>query len=296
MSAKKVTAKKARAADESKAKAAEKAKPKAKGKAKAKASSGAQAHRVLNCLPSPGADQDWGVAQAAAAGVVRATSGPLPASVDMRDDTWWPIFDQAATGSCVGQASAGSMLRWTFTNAGKLDKATPLSARYVWMAAKETDAITTQATTFIDADGTTLKAALDVARKFGVVTEDLLPFMGTGLYAGDMKTFYAIAANRKIASYYRLQPGDWRRWLAEVGPIMCRLDVDPTWDNVSTDGKLDTYRGPGRGGHAVCMVGYDADRFVVRNSWGTAWGAKGYGFATTAYATKAFTEAYGVKL
>ena len=134
------------------------------------------------------------------------------------------------------------------------------------------------------------------ARKFGVVTEDLLPFMGTGLYAGDVKTFYAIAANRKIASYYRLQPGDWRRWLSEVGPVMCRLDVDPTWDNVGTDGKLDAYGGPGRGGHAVCMVGYDADRFIVRNSWGTPWGDKGYGYATTAYATKAFTEAYGVKL
>ena len=44
------------------------------------------------------------------------------------------------------------------------------------------------------------------------------------------------------------------------------------------------------------MVGYDADRFIVRNSWGTPWGDKGYGYATTAYATKAFTEAYGVKL
>jgi len=32
------------------------------------------------------------------------------------------------------------------------------------------------------------------------------------------------------------------------------------------------------GGHAVLAVGYDdaKKRFVVRNSWGTGWGLKGY--------------------
>src|SRR4029077_5015537 len=32
------------------------------------------------------------------------------------------------------------------------------------------------------------------------------------------------------------------------------------------------------GGHAVLAVGYDdtQQRFIVRNSWGTAWGMKGY--------------------
>jgi hypothetical protein len=251
--------------------------------------------RILNCLPSAGADQDWGLEQAAAAGAV-AAAGPLPASVDLRDESWWPIRDQGGTGSCVGQATADALLRWHFVKAKRLDKATPLSVRYVWMAAKETDSLTSQATTFIDADGTTLKSALDVARKFGAVTEDLLPFMGTGLYAGDVKTFYAVAANRKIASYYRLEPKEWRRWIAEVGPILCRLDVDKTWDEVKPDGVLATYRGPGRGGHAVAMVGYTKDHFIVRNSWGTPWADKGYAYASNAYANRAFTEAYGIKL
>ena len=32
------------------------------------------------------------------------------------------------------------------------------------------------------------------------------------------------------------------------------------------------------GGHAVCCVGYDDSKqlFIVRNSWGTGWGLKGY--------------------
>lgn len=289
MSAKKATGKKATSEGKAEPKVATKKATTRKAKA------GGGVTRILNVLPSPNTDQDWGVEQAAAAGAV-AAAGPIPARVDLRDDTWWPILDQGSTGSCVGQATAGSILRWHFVKASRLDNGTPLSVRYIWMAAKETDALTSTATTFIDGDGTTLKAALDVARKFGVVPDDMLPFMGNGLYAGDVKTFYAIAANRKIASYYRLQPEDWKRWLAEVGPILVRLDVDGTWDNVGKNGILTKYVGNGRGGHAVSLVGYTATHFIVRNSWGTGWGDNGFAYATVAYATKAFTEAYGVKL
>lgn len=31
------------------------------------------------------------------------------------------------------------------------------------------------------------------------------------------------------------------------------------------------------GGHAVCIVGYDAEGFIFKNSWGTQWGENGYG-------------------
>ena len=39
------------------------------------------------------------------------------------------------------------------------------------------------------------------------------------------------------------------------------------------------------GGHAVVAVGYDADRFVVRNSWGSAWGDDGYCTMPVEYVT-----------
>jgi hypothetical protein len=251
-------------------------------------------HRVLNCLPSPSPESDWGVAQAEAVGTL-ARVARIPDSVDLRAD-WWPVNDQGATGSCVGQATADGLARWHFVMAGRLPEALPPSIRYVWMAAKETDQYTDSPSTFLEEDGTSLKAALDVIRKYGVVTTDELPFTGP-LYGGDPKTFYAIAATRKIASYYRLNVGDWKAWLSGTGPILARLDVDPTWDNAtSTGGNLDTYTGPGRGGHAIAIVGYTPDRFIVRNSWGTAWGDNGFGYASLAYAQKAFTESYGIRL
>ena len=105
------------------------------------------------------------------------------------------------------------------------------------------------------------------------------------------------AAIRKIVSYFCLNVGDWKNWLATNGPILARLDVDLTWDHATaTGGNLDVYSLSGRGGHAIAIVGYTADRFIVRNSWGSGWGDDGFGYASMGYAMSAFTESYGVRV
>ena len=249
--------------------------------------------RVLNVLPSKNVDQDWAFENASGAGIVRATR--LPAEMDLRE-SWWKIGDQGATGSCVGWATADSVLRWMYVRSGQIPMTDRLSTRFIWMAAKETDEFTSAPTTFIEDDGTSLKAALDVARKFGAVTDKVLPFSGQ-LYPYPAKTFYAMAAKLKIKSYFNLgrAGSSWRTWIATQGPILTRLDVDATFDGVGKDGKMDVYQAStASGGHAVAIVGYTRTAFIVRNSWGTSWGASGYAFASVKYAEKAFTEAYGV--
>ena len=193
------------------------------------------------------------------------------------------------------------MLRWHFVKAGAIGKPDKLSTRFIWMAAKETDEFMSRPTTFIESDGTSLKAALDIARRYGVVLDRLLPFKSRRLYPGGADTFYAIAAQLRIASYFNLGRDltQWRIWLANNGPILTRLNVDATWDNArSTGGNLDTYQpATTRGGHAVALVGYTADRFIVRNSWGTqSWGDKVFGYASVSYAQIAFTEALRLAL
>ncbi len=255
--------------------------------------------RVLNCLPSKDQEQDFFIEHAKDAGVMAAAPRAIPAAKDLRE-AWWKINDQASTGSCVGWASADGVLRWHYVKGGRIAKTERIAPRFQWMAAKETDAYTTQPTTFIDSDGTTLKAALDIARKYGAVRETVLPFDSGKLYGGDVKSFYALAAQLKISSYFNLgrDLAAWKAWLATKGPILTRLEVDATWDDAPANkGNLDLYRpNTVRGGHAVALVGYTADRFIVRNSWGTSWGDKGFGYASAAYAQAAFTEAYGVAL
>ncbi len=80
------------------------------------------------------------------------------------------------------------------------------------------------------------------------------------------------------------------------GPILTRLGVDKTWDQATnTNGVLAKYKpNTVRGGHAVCLVGYTEDYFIVRNSWGKSWGDKGFAYASNDYAAAAFKkEAYG---
>ena len=254
--------------------------------------------RILNCIPSRETERDWRMENAAGAGLMAARP-VIPPSKDLREN-WWKIGNQESTGSCVGWATADSVLRWHFVKSNWLPKDRSLSPRFIWMASKETDQFVSQPTTFIEMEGTSLKSALDIARKFGVVPDSVLPFASGKLYPKEAQTFYALAAQLKIASYFNLGTnlGNWRMWLATKGPILTRLGVDATWDNADvTQGNLDVYKPDTvRGGHAVALVGYTKDRLIVRNSWGTTWGDKGYGYASLEYAQAAFTEAYGVTL
>jgi hypothetical protein len=252
---------------------------------------------ILNCLPSRDRQNDWPMDSAEEAGLLAVAA--IPPSKDLRE-SWWKIGSQGGTGSCVGWATADSVLRWHFVKAKRLPQLELLSVRYIWMAAKETDEFVSRPTTFIEKDGTSLKSALDIARKLGVVLDSALPFGSGRLYGGEASTFYALAAQRRIASYFSLgtRLTDWRRWIATNGPILTRLDVDATWDNASsTQGKLDSYQPSTEPrGHAIALVGYTPNSFIVRNSWGTSWGDKGFAYATDAYASAAFTEVYGAVL
>lgn len=249
---------------------------------------------VLNCVKSERPEDDWTFEDAIDAGVVDSAA-PVPAAKDLRE-TWWEINDQKKTGACVGFATAYGILRWHYVNESRITTDDLPSARFIWMANKETDEITSYPTTFLERDGTQTKLALSVARKYGCVLEELLPMDGK-LSTMKRAAFYARASKLRISSYHNLGKDldDWRRWLAFQGPILTRLGVDNTWDRASeTGGQLDVYLPDTvRGGHAVCLVGYEKDRFIVRNSWGTHWGDKGFAYASIEYTKAAFTEAFG---
>lgn len=258
------------------------------------------ADRICNLVPSRDTSSDWTFGNAMAAGAVGAPAA-LPSSVDLRK-SWWKINDQKNTGSCVGWATADGVMRYHLVQANRLGQNQLLSPRFVWMASKETDEFTTRPETFIEGAGTSLKSAMDIARKYGTVLETDLPFtIGTLMFVGNENTFFAGASTRKAANYFNLGKNlnQWKSWLATTGPILAGLNVDATWDNATaTAGKLDTFQpSTTRGGHAICIVGYTTDRFIIRNSWGTSWGKAGFGFATASYITDGFfAESYGVTL
>jgi hypothetical protein len=258
----------------------------------------ASQERIRNCIESPNQHEDWSLERAKRLGL-SARRKKLPAAIDLRKP-WWTVRNQGTTGSCVGWAFADSLLRYHFVASRMIRKSERVSVRYIWMAAKETDAECRYPTTFIDDAGTSAKAALKVVKKFGALKASVLPFDGE-LVKLKEGNFLKVAGRLKIKAYFNLggrQPGKLERfkeWLAYHGPILTRLKCDPSWNNIKRDGKLQKYdRKRARGGHAVSIVGYTPAHFIIRNSWGTSWGHKGFAYASYEYTTDAFHEAYGI--
>jgi hypothetical protein len=223
---------------------------------------------------------------------------PLPDTVDLRQG-WHTVSDQGHTASCVGWTVADSVLRWHLVKAGRLPTDQPLSARHVWMAAKETDQREEYPSTFLEQDGTSLKAGLDVVRKFGAVLEAELPW--NGLASGSPEDYYRSAKSRRIMAYFNLGDDsvpdrtahfeEWRKWLARSGPVAVLMKLDRHVQSA----QLDTFDPDSvTGSHAAALFGYGPDHFLLRSSWGPTWGDGGYAKMSLDYTAQAVIESYGV--
>ena len=98
----------------------------------------------------------------------------------------------------------------------------------------------------------------------------------------------ATAKKYTIGNYYKIQVGDeaaLKEALVTYGPVSICLDVSPNtfssyksgvWDGKSSTGTQCS----ATINHAMLLVGYGTengvDYWLIRNSWGSGWGDKGY--------------------
>jgi len=258
--------------------------------------------RILNVNESKGREHDWGF-DVDRASTRNTTTGK---DVDYRKGFYARVEDQKDTGACVGYA-VGDLIRFMFVKAGRISWREKLSFMWLWVNAKETDKHTSYPSATMESAGTFLKAALDIARKFGVIA-DKFQRMGRTI-KGQPQAILAKAAELKIISYYALS--FWGRefglegvdyWLENHGPIVTRLNVDKGFMKPSRkkDFVLERYGGGMFGGHAVQVVAKRTrsgkKEYCVKNSWGRGWGYRGFLWVSEEYAKIAFTEAYGIKV
>jgi len=254
--------------------------------------------RIFNCIASRDVEEDWKIERAQKLGYLPEKI-KVPSKVDLRR-SWWNVGNQGNTGSCVGWATASGLLRYHFTKARKIKPGEKISVRFIWMASKEMDEYADYPSTFIEDAGTSLKTALKTARKIGALKAVLFPFHGKMVTLKE-KNFLAVTGKLKIKSFFNLidrrqdKLTMFQAWLHYNGPILTCLNCDSSWFNIKRSGHLEKYDSKAAdGGHAVSIVGYTPEHFIIRNSWGTSWGDKGFAYASYAYAKKAFKEAYGI--
>ena len=225
----------------------------------------------------------------------------------------WKVYEQRENEcSCVSYATT-DLVHFHLLKLGY--KVRRLSARFNWIAAKEIDELQKQPTTFILQAGTTLKAGLDVCRKYGSVDDELLLTDENSMFDGTVQDFYSQASRYKIQSYYNLMVSNqkiinnislkekskrelqiiiWKTWLS-YGPILVRVNVDKNFYNADKKPLKDYEETKVYQKHAALIVGYNKKgEFILRNSWGTSWGDNGYALLLKDYALDALDEAYGI--
>jgi len=186
-----------------------------------------------------------------------------------------PVYDQGQLGSCTANA-IGAAFEFELLKQ-KLKDFMP-SRLFIYYNERAMEG------TVASDSGAQIRDGIKTVAKQGVCPEAMWPYVISRFKSKPSKACYTEALKHTVTLYQRLVPtlNQLRGCLASGSPFVCGITVYDSFESpaVAKSGKV-PMPAPGEatiGGHAVMGVGYDDSKqvFIVRNSWGTGWGMKGY--------------------
>jgi C1A family cysteine protease len=233
-------------------------------------------------------------------GVLKETAPSLDPSADLRK--WCsPVENQGRLGSCTANAGVGVVEYFERRAFGR-----SIDASRLFLYKTSRDLLGWTGDT-----GAYLRTTMAALALFGTPPESYWPYSDVAPdFDKEPNAFhYAFAQNYQAISYYRLDPpgispaallNGIKTWIAAGLPSMFGFTVYSSYTQAGSTGKIPFPVSGERvvGGHAVVAVGYDdgmhilntgpgatetVGAILIRNSWGTGWGAAGYGWLPYEY-------------
>lgn len=213
------------------------------------------------------------LALAQAEGSFRTAQFAAPAQVDWRNkggNFVTPVKNQGACGSCVAFCSCAtieSAIRIKLNNPGF---AVDLSEGFLQFCGGGS------------CGGWGLTSGLDYARSTGVTDEACMPYTaGNGQAMNCAASRCSDWQNRltKIKSYTGHSSMQARKEaIANRGPLLAGMAVYNDFFAYSSGVYVKTSTSTLSGYHCICVVGYNDSQqcWILKNSWGAAWGENGY--------------------
>lgn len=195
-----------------------------------------------------------------------------------------PVYDQGQLGSCTANAIAAAVEFELLKQ--KLQDFLP-SRLFIYYNERAMEG------TVGSDSGAQIRDGIKSVAKQGVCPETMWPYVIAKFKSKPSKACYTEALKHTVTLYQRLVPtlNQLRGCLASGWPFVFGITVYDSFESpaVAKSGNV-PMPAPGEatvGGHAVMGVGYDDSKqvFIVRNSWGTGWGLKGYFTIPYAYVT-----------
>jgi hypothetical protein len=182
----------------------------------------------------------------------------LPEEYDMRIafNAFFPVFDQGDQGSCA--ACAGTAMRqWQEYNDTRLLK--KLSEQFVYNNRED-----------LSEEGMYMQNLMKILLKRGICLNEFCTY-------GDLDTpspqAYKDALKRLTQGYARVDSvEELKLALYTKGPCVVAVPVYNYGKRMWFQRAGDTFLG----GHAMSVVGWTKDGFIIRNSWGDDWESNGY--------------------
>lgn len=225
----------------------------------------------------------------------------IPDFVDLR--SWCsPVEDQLSLGSCTANAGVGIIEYFENRAFGKHINASRL---FLYKATRNMLHLTGDT-------GAYLRSTMGALAIFGVPPEEFWPYDINQFEAEPTPFCYAFGQNYQAITYFRLDHIDAtkKQVLAQIKKNLAAgiasifgFTVYNSISQASSGGQIPfpSPKDKSIGGHAVMAAGYDDNikirninnegiettgAILIRNSWGSSWGAEGYGWLPYEYILK----------